>query len=354
MIAYFVIALALSSLGFFLLGRISFCRTTSPTSNPLPLSIIIPARNEEDNLPRLLESIRAQNLDQLEIIVVDDASTDATATRARQLHATVLPAPPLPAGWRGKTWACWHGAQAASHPTLLFLDADTWFESHGLAAIVESFTKQPTALSVLPFHVVCRPYEQLSAFFQLIMAAGSSAFTIPLLKPAGLFGQMLVIDRSLYFRIGGHESVKSEILENFHLAQHLHRQNISLRCLAGKHALSMRMYPHGMKDLVAGWTKAFAAGAAQTPLSILLLVIAWLSGLVMTAASLIQYPGLLSVTLYALVALQLFFLLRRLGTFAFYVALFYPIPLLAYFLLFARAITRRQVTWKGRTFNAAP
>jgi 4,4'-diaponeurosporenoate glycosyltransferase len=259
----------------------------------------------------------------------------------------------LPPGWRGKTWACWNGAQAASHPTLLFLDADTWFEPRGLAAILDRFTEQPTALSVLPFHVVRKPYEQFSAFFQLVMAAGSAAFILPRPQPAGLFGQTLLIDRDLYLRAGGHEAVKAEILENFHLARMLRRENTPFRCLAGKHAVSMRMYPHGMQDLIEGWSKAFAAGAAKTPRFILALVIAWLSGLVMIAVSLFQFPGLLSLALYFFAVLQVHVLLRRLGTFAFYGALLYPIPLLAYFLLFARALTRRQVTWKGRTFNPA-
>jgi 4,4'-diaponeurosporenoate glycosyltransferase len=235
----------------------------------------------------------------------------------------------------------------------LFLDADTRFEPNGLAAILHRFSMQPTVLSVLPFHDVRKLYECMSAFFQLIMAAGSRAFTFPPLRPAGLFGQMLLIDRDLYFRIGGHEAVKAEILENFHLAALLRRRNVPLTCAAGRGSLAMRMYPHGIRELVEGWSKAFAAGAAKTPPAILPLIIGWLSGFVMTAAAVIEYPGWYSALIYGFAALQLFILLRRLGSFPLYVALLFPLPLAAFFLLFARASTRRRVTWKGRTIDAS-
>ena len=98
------------------------------------LSIIIPARNEEQNLPVLLCSINAQTVKPPEVIVVDDGSTDRTAEVAREFGAAVIASKPLPDGWRGKTWACQQGAQAATGDLLLFLDADTWFAADNSAA----------------------------------------------------------------------------------------------------------------------------------------------------------------------------------------------------------------------------
>ena len=172
------------------------------------LTIIIPARNEEHNLPVLLRSLNAQETRPAEVIVVDDGSTDRTATIARELGARVIASQqPLPEGWRGKTWACHQGAQAARGERLLFLDADTWFEPGGLDKILAAHVSG--AFSVGPYHVVHRPYEQLSLFFNINMTAGT--------VPGGLFGQMLLVDRDSYRTVGGHETVKGRILENFWL-----------------------------------------------------------------------------------------------------------------------------------------
>ncbi len=108
------VALALWSAGFLLLGRLRPCARAGAAAPPLSVSVIIPARNEEHNLPTLLRSLASQAVKPHEILVVDDGSTDRTAEVARQLGATVIASKPLPDGWRGKTWACHQGAQAAT------------------------------------------------------------------------------------------------------------------------------------------------------------------------------------------------------------------------------------------------
>jgi cellulose synthase/poly-beta-1,6-N-acetylglucosamine synthase-like glycosyltransferase len=95
------------------------------------LSVIIPARNEADNLERLLRSLEQQSLRPDEVVVIDDHSVDQTASLAQSLGATVIRAPDLPAGWLGKSWACWLGAQKAKGEVLIFLDADVFFGKRG-------------------------------------------------------------------------------------------------------------------------------------------------------------------------------------------------------------------------------
>ena len=119
---------------WFVLGRPRF--VPAPESPPdTTVSIIIPARNEEDNIGALLASIASDNPHPHEIIVVDDASTDRTAAIARDLGATVVSPPTLPDDWKGKPWACHHGAAAATGDWLLFLDADTRLAPAGLDKI---------------------------------------------------------------------------------------------------------------------------------------------------------------------------------------------------------------------------
>jgi 4,4'-diaponeurosporenoate glycosyltransferase len=340
-----LISLALWAVGFLLLGRLRPCARTITSTSPAPVSVIIPARNEEHNLPILLGSLASQPVKPHEILVVDDGSTDRTAELARQLGATVIRSQPLPDGWRGKTWACSQGGQAATGELLLFVDADTWFEPDGLALSLSGYASG--ALSVGPYHAVRRPYEDLSLFFNLNMTIGT--------VPGGLFGQMLLVERKSYQRVGGHEAVRGRILENFWLAGQFSAAGIPVRSVLGRGVFSFRMYPNGLRELVEGWTKGFASGARQTPRGLMLLIVAWMSGLMLPPI------GWLATgdwrcwgAIYLLLAAQVFWFGRQIGSFRWMTALLYPVPLVFFFAVFARAAMRsgKQVTWKGREIRA--
>ena len=338
-------ATVLWAAGFLLIGRF---RTFPRKSKSLParsISVIIPARNEEHNLPILLQSLREQSPRPCEIIVVDDASTDRTAAVAREHGATVLAGCPLAEGWRGKTWACHQGAKIARGDWLLFVDADAWFESGGLACITSHFTGG--AFSAGPFHAVRRPYEDLSLFFNLAMTVGT--------VPGGLFGQMLLVDRESYQRVGGHEAVKDRILENLSLAGRFRAAGIEVRSVTGRGAISFRMYPGGLRELMDGWTKAFAAGAGQTRRATMGIVVAWMIGLMLAPIGwIVLGDETLWMVFYLCCAGQVGWFARRVGAFRRITALVYPLPLIFFFLVFARSALRsgRQVNWKGRVIRA--
>ena len=159
--------------GSLLLWKIPSCGTkTSKGNTPAPadggdsknmknelVSVIIPARNEEKRLPRLLDSLREEmkflpKEIQLEILVADDRSEDATARIAEQAGARVVKLTEAPADRAGKSRACRNGAEAARGGILLFLDADTWFVPGGLARVLE--LRQPGLVSIQPYHVTKR------------------------------------------------------------------------------------------------------------------------------------------------------------------------------------------------------
>jgi len=277
---------------------------------------------------------------------------------AQQLGAQVVNSRPLPDGWRGKTWACHQGARTATGELLLFLDADTWFEPDGLARVLAEFQNSGGgALSVAPYHVVRTFHEQFSAFFNLVMLAGTGAFTVlgDRYLHRGLLGQFLLINRAAYHRGGGHEAVKGRILENFWLTGQLRSANVPICCRSGRGAFSFRMYPEGWRQLVEGWTKGFASGAGQAPRTILLLIIAWLGGLVFApAAVFILGQPLIWLGAYGLCAAQVTWLLRNTGTFHWLTCIFYPAPLLFFFAVFIRSVFRsgKMVSWKGREIRA--
>ena len=302
--------------------------------------VIVPARNEASNLRRLLPTLAGWS-----VVVVDDESDDGTADVARSLGAVVVDAGARPEGWTGKAWACWRGAQSvAARPdmeTLVFLDADTRLEPGGLERIVGEH-RAGELLSVQPLHLTERPYERLSAFFNVVGMMGTDAFT-PLgdrLRPRGAFGPCLVVDRMTYDSIGGHEAVKGDVMDDVALA----RLAPAVRCRGGRGTISFRMYPDGPGRLVEGWTKNFASGAGATRPLTLLLVIAWLSGC-------ISAP-FLSPWAYVAYAAQLLWMFRRIGRFGVLTAALYPVPLAFFLAVFARSLVatklRHTVRWKGR------
>ena len=331
--------------GFGLAGRLLSRPLRKGSAAPRSVSVIIPARNEEHNLPRLLRSLTGSSLAPLEIIVVDDGSADRTAQVARELGAKVLASPALPPGWRGKTWACYQGAKAANGEWLVFVDADTWFEPGGLEKALSACPGG--AFSAGPYHVVERPYEQLSLFFNLNMVAGT--------VPDRLFGQMLVVDRQSYWRVGGHEAVRGRILENFWLGTRFRAAGVGVGSVAGRGILSFRMYPNGLRELLQGWTKGFASGAGKTPPGVLLLIVGWMTGLMLAPlGGLISGDWIPWGTIYLLCAGQVRWFSRQIGAFRWYAAAFYPAALVFFFILFAWSALRsgRKVRWKGREILA--
>ena len=317
--------------GWLLLGNYRYCRL-APGAGKLAAkpSIIIPARNEEQNLPRLLQSIASAD----EVIVVDDCSADRTREVARAHGARVVVGTPPPPGWFGKTWACQQGANAATGEVLLFLDADTSLEKNAIATMSNEF--RGNAISLAPYHCVPTLREQFPAFLNLVMLAGAG--------PHQLLGQSLLIDRATYKGIGGHAVVRSELMENFALSQKL---NHTARGLLGRGVVAMRMYPGGWREMIDGWSKSFAPGAARVSLVRFMLVIVWITGCVLA----VMHP-----LTYATFALQLGFLLRRIGSYRWLTALLYPIPLLFFVFVFARSAfqmhNNERILWKGRVVRA--
>ena len=351
------------SLGFFFLFRIPRCRKSSGKIKSYPsVSIIIPARNEEKSLPVLLESLKDQDFTPDEIIVVIDRSEDRTKEIAESAGVITIQSEPLPKGWVGKTWACHQGSQAAKGNILVFLDADTCIEKDGLNKIIGTCLIRDGVVSIQPYHKTERLYEQLSAFFNIIVMGAMGTFTIVgnLLKPIGLFGPCVVMRKKYYLEIGGHIAVKGEVVEDLALGNKLKKRKIPIYCYGGKGTISFRMYPNGIRELVDGWSKGFATGAIKTYIPILLAIIAWVGGGIsatMYVIEAISNMNAISILVWTLTYLgytmQIYWMLFRLGTFRFYTALFYPVSLIFFLVIFLRSFflifISRRVRWKVTT-----
>lgn len=343
-----------------LLARRAFVPVAS--GSEASVSAIIPARNEEARIRPLLDSLAAQEHRPVEVIVVDDGSTDGTAEVARAAGARVIPAGELPEGWKGKPWACQVGAGAATGDWLLFLDADLSLAPDSFAKLQGLCEDSKRVTSICPYHRIGSWGEELSSFFNLIMIVGTGAFTSgrETRHSVGLFGQSLLIARGTYEEVDGHACVRDKVLENLYLAQHLQAVGSECRCYLGRGVVEMRMFPGGLPEIWAGWKKGFTTGAAQANGRALTLVSLWLSAGMLILTALVvalvvgtSVPGAVALAgAYGLYAIQCLWAFRLAGSFRPWNGLLFPVTLLFYQVLFFTALLEKargvRTNWRGR------
>ncbi|WP_010276155.1 glycosyltransferase [Paenibacillus senegalensis] len=348
------------SLGL-LSGMILFRRQTVPQASgqdnaPPALSVIIPARNEERNLPRLLESLKLQTLQPDEVIVIDDHSEDRTRTIAESYGGVqVISAPELPDGWTGKGWAVWNGYLQSTGDLLLFLDADVRLADNALQSLVREQQRQGGVLSVIPYHVTEKFYEK---FAMLLNVLGVFAFTSPFEKrnqAKGLYGACIMTTREDYDKIGGHHSIRSEMLDDLNLGARFHKAGIKISNYIGRELISFRMYPNGFKSELEGFAKGAVLSASTLHPFTLIFIIAWILGLAASSCSFffIGHSAFLPLFLgYVMYAIALSCINRFVGRFGIIHPLFHFLSVLFFLIVVGYSLyqsaVRRKVVWKGR------
>lgn len=328
------------------------------------VSVIVPARNEERSLPHLLASLRDQLPGPAEVLVIDDGSTDSTAAVAAAAGVTVVAAPPLPSGWIGKSWACHIGSLRARGDVLVFLDADVMIAPGGFDRILAAWQDAAPdgLLSVQPFHTTVSPYEQLSAYPNLLATMASGAFTPGRHRFSPVaFGPCLVTSTEAYRAVGGHEAVAAEVIEDIHLARAYGAAGRDTAVLAGGSAITFRMYPGGLRQLIEGWSKNLAGGPRLVSAMPMVASVAWVVASIVVASDFVRalaWAGStgqvrwLPVALWAAVAAQTSWLLGRVGRFSWWAGLAFPLLLAGFVALFTKSafqrILRRKVRWHDR------
>lgn len=330
------------------------------------LTIIIPARNEAQRLPKLLQSIKQQQKT-YEIIVMDDGSSDDTRSVARSYGASVYTTKThIDNGWHGKSLACFQGAQQAKFDLFLFVDADVVFRyPNSINTILASYEKQQNRglLSIQPYHQTYRFYESFSAIFNLLTVVGMNCFsTLSRHKHMNLaFGPVTLMNRRDYFQTQGHRNAQNSIIEGFALGQAFQDAKLPVTLFEGSDDVQFRMYEEGMTSLIQGWTKHFSVGANQTEAPVMFAVVMWLVGSLTTSGLLIlsfigkpiyKYVSRLAYLIYTL---QFIALHRRVGTFSMILLTFHPILLFFFIIIFINSWRNthvvKSVKWKGRTYH---
>lgn len=242
-------------------------------AEPLPLlSIVVPARDEERSIEACVRSLLAQRFVDLEVIVVDDRSTDATLPILERLtredpRLRVVRGAPLPEGWVGKPWALDQGSRLARGSWLLFTDADSVHAPAGTAsALAFTLAAKADALSVVTAQELGSFWEAATLPFILGMifyASGTLAQLNDPMQPdrALANGQYILVSRAAYDELGGHGALRGEIVEDLAFAKRLKRDGrFRLMVGGGMRLARVRMY-HSFGEIWSGFTKNLYVGA---------------------------------------------------------------------------------------------
>lgn len=384
----FALILALSGLAIFLIVRDMVRIRKMPAldedadAGDTPLvSIIIPARNEADNIARCLTGVLSQDYAQCEVVVVDDGSTDATpriladfgARHAQRLR--IVPGRALPPGWVGKCNACLHGAQHAKGEWLIFVDADT-APLPGLARALMAFARAHSldAASVFPFNELPTLPEQLilPVFYQFAFTAFPlDKIVLPDAPPDNAManGQCLMVNAQAYWALGGHETVKDKVLEDIEFAQALRRAGYRLGIATAFGQLRVRMY-RSLGEIVQGLGKHASAGrqasgwrafwaVTRMTLTVLMPPLLWLACvwlLLVGQLNAMAWPVFVTASMAYAASLTFWSQrLRRWYELPPWLAVLMPLGWLIYLFIAVRGtlnvLLKRGVVWKERVYS---
>jgi chlorobactene glucosyltransferase len=250
----------------------------SRVPDPAPLvSVLIPARNEEENIETCLKSLLKQDYPNFEIIVLDDNSKDRTTEIVRPMAAKdgrikLIKGELLPDGWAGKPFACHQLAENASGSWLLFIDADTRSEPDMLRSTLALASElKLSLLSGFPRQMAESLPEKIALpimyfiimswlpFWWLHRSIGH--------RPSLTIGQYLLFRRDEYWRIGGHLAVKDRILEDVWLGVETVRQGGRHLAVDLSTVFNCRMY-RTVGAMWEGFVKWLYSVAALSPVAL--------------------------------------------------------------------------------------
>lgn len=350
-------------------------RPETPEREPF-VSVVIPARNEERAIGGTVRALLAQTYRNLEVIVVDDQSSDLTASIVQGIadpRLTLVRGETPPAGWLGKPWALHQGSQRAKGELLFFVDADVYYSPPAIAAAIAYMERGEAALITL------FPNFQMEGFWEnvgipqlavagyiLIPTWYSNRTTRPSLGIGGGTGNL--VRRDAYEEADGHVALHQAVVDDVALARLVRSAGRRTEVVRAEDLVSIRMY-HGGRSIVDGFTKnfytafgaklwilpffiAFTTIANLLPYALLVSAIVHGSrGVPLTAA---EWLGCAAVAVITICRVILFSAIHyRLDNAMF----LHPVMILFGIYVYLRSAwrtgVRRQVQWRGRTYDAA-
>ncbi|CAM4246983.1 glycosyltransferase family 2 protein [Jeotgalicoccus halotolerans] len=335
-------------------------QTNINTVKNAPISIIIPAKNEAGNLTSLITSILQQTA-QCEIIVVNDASDDDTSAVLKNYDVLEVKLRENP--WKGKSFVCYKGVEYASHELIIFIDADIVFtDNRALEQMISLYAKQNNSgvLSIQPRHRTKRLYEKLSTVFNLTTVMGINVFSAfkSLNTLSTVFGPVLMTNQRDYKVTGGHKASKAKIIEGEGIFTAYQKNSLPVKLFLAGDSIGMRMYPNGLKELSAGWSKHIARGSTNThPIHMAMIILFLGCGITAFSFLLISLivPNIsviFALAAYILYGIVFYFLADKVIRLNVIDIFIFPLYIVFFFIIYGLSWyninIKKQVIWKGQ------
>ena len=362
--------------GLFRLARAEPNLSDVPPADGVPVSVIVPARNEAETIETVVRSVLASSYRPFELLVVDDRSTDETAAIVERLAAEdprvrLVRGEPLPGGWYGKPWACEQGFRAAGGELLLFTDADTRHAPELLGRAVAALRNQQADLVTVSPRQVCLTFWERVIMPQIWFLLGLRYHPRRVnraRRPRDVIanGQFILTTRAAYMAVGGHGAVRHEVAEDLALAQAYLRHGRRLHFAFAERLMETRMY-RSLPLLVEGWSKNVYLGGrrsfpeepalrALVPLMLAAATVFWLvpPAVLLAGAAGADVGGLAEPAAVAAGLGALFWGLVSYGMkIPVWYGLLYPLGAAMALYIFAQSTWRgsRRVEWRGRVYD---
>ncbi len=275
-------------------------------TGPAPkVSIIVPAKDEAENIERCLQSLLSQDYPNYEVILVDDRSADETAAIADRIarrndRLRVLRVVQLAEGWTGKNHALDFAQRRADGEWLLFVDADAWLHPACLSVVLRDAEEHDAGLSSLLPRMDMRSFWE-KAVQPLAATMLMTLFPLPKAndrnRADGGFanGQFMLIRRTAYDAIGGHVAVKDKFVEDINIGRLIKKHELGLRVVVAPALASVRMYA-SLCQIMRGWSRIFYAAVNARPailwaFFVVLLVLSVLPWIILPACGIAALAG---------------------------------------------------------------